>query len=98
MSSVIIVVINESMDTLIQFYTVVLWQQVNKLIFYRFPKSLYPDIVFSPTSSIHAYLHLWVSITSINPSFASELTALVRVYDLGCTIRSNRILEHLYAV
>ena len=92
------VVINESLDPAIERGSVFLWQDVNILAFYRFPKSFDPDIVFSPPAAIHADTHLKVLGACFNPSLASELAALVRVYNLRRTIRRNRVLKHFYAV
>jgi hypothetical protein len=46
MPAMIVVVINESLDSAVERGPVFLWQNVNILAFYRFPKSLDPDLVF----------------------------------------------------
>ena len=74
MPSMVVVVINESLDSAVERRPVFLWQDVNILIFYCFPKPVDPDIVFSSTAAVHA---LRVLSTGIKPCLASELTTLV---------------------
>ncbi len=58
MPSMIIVVINESLNSAVERGPVFLWHDVNILVFYRFPKSFDPNVVFSPASAVHADPHL----------------------------------------
>jgi len=58
MPSMVVVVINESLDSAVERSPVFLWQDVNVLIFYCFPKSFDPDIVFSLAVADHADPHL----------------------------------------
>ena len=74
MPSMVVVVINESLDSAVERRPVFLWQDVNILIFYCFPKPFDPDIVLSSTAAVHA---LRVLSTGIKPCLASELTTLV---------------------
>ena len=76
MPSMVVVVINESLDSAVERRPVFLWQDVNILILY-FPKPFDSDIVFSLTASVHADSHLRVLSTGIKPCLASELTILV---------------------
>jgi len=73
----VVVVINESLDSAVKRSPVFLWQDVNILIFYCFSKPFDPDIVFSSTSAVHTDPHPRVLSTGIKPSLASELTTLV---------------------
>jgi hypothetical protein len=73
----VVVVINESLDSAVERGLVFLWQDVNILVFYRFPKSFDPDIVFSSPAAVHDDPHLRVLSTGIKPCLASELTTLV---------------------
>ena len=82
MTTVKVVVINESLDSAIERRPVFHWQDINILIFYCFPKPFNPDIVFRLTAAIHADPHLRALSTGIKPCLASELTILVRVDDL----------------
>ena len=77
MPSMVVVVINESLDSAVERRPVFLWQDVNILIFYCFPKPFDPDIVFSSTAAVHADPHLRVLSTGIKLCLASELTTLV---------------------
>ena len=77
MPSMVVVVINESLDSAVERRPVFLWQDVNILIFYCFPKPFDPDIVFSSTAAVHTDPHLRVQSTDIKPCLASELTTLV---------------------
>ena len=65
MPSMVVVVINESLDSAVERSPVSLWQNVNVLIFYCFPKPLNPDIVFSSIAAVHADPHLRVLSTGI---------------------------------
>ena len=77
MPSMVVVVINQSLDFAVERRPVFLWQDVNILIFYRFPKPFDPDIVVSSTAGVHTDPHLRVLSTGIKPCLASELTTLV---------------------
>ena len=77
MPSMVVVVINESLDSAVEHRPVFLWQDVNILILYCFPKPFDPDIVFSSTAAVHTDPHLRVLSTGIKPCLASELTTLV---------------------
>ena len=72
MPSMVVVVINESLDSAVERGPVFLWLNVNILVFYRFPKSLNPNVVFSPAAAVHADTHLRVLSACINPSLASD--------------------------
>ena len=93
MSSMIIVVINESLNSAVERGSVFLWKEINILVFYRFPKSFDPNVVFSPASAVHADHHLRMLSACVNPCLASELATLIRVYDFRCAICSNSTLE-----
>ena len=54
MPSIIVVVIKESLDSVVMCVLVFLWLDVNILVFYRFPKSSDPNGVFNPTETAHA--------------------------------------------
>ena len=77
MPSMVVVVINDSLDSAVDRSSVFPWQDVNILIFYCFPKPFDPDIVFSSTAAVHADPHLRMLSTGIKPCLASELTILV---------------------
>ena len=77
MTTVKVVVINESLDSAVERRPVSLWQDVNILIFYCFPKLFDPDIVFSSTAAAHANPYLRALSTGIKLCLASELTTLV---------------------
>ena len=98
MPSMVVIVINESFDSAVERDPVFLWLDVNILVFYRFPKSFKPNIDFGPAAAVHADTHLRVLGTCLNPSLASELAALVRVYDLKSATRHNRVLKHFYTL
>lgn len=93
MPSMIIVVINESLNSAVERGPVFLWYNVNILVFYRFPKSFDPNVVSSPAAAIHADHHLRMLSACVNPCLASELATLIRVYDFRCAICSNSTLE-----
>ena len=98
MPAMIVAVINESLDSAVERGPVFLWQNVNILAFYRFPKSFNSDVIFSSAAAVHADPHLRVLRTGFNPCLASELITLTRVNDLRCVIWRNRVPEHFYAV
>ena len=77
MPSMVVVVINESLDSAVERSSVFLWQNINILIFYCFPKPFDPDIVFSSTAAVHADSRLRVLSIGIKPCLVSELTTLV---------------------
>ena len=52
MMTVVVVVIDESKDSLIKRHAVFLRLDVNVVIFYRSPKSFYPDVVLCQAESI----------------------------------------------
>ena len=60
MPSMVVVAINESLDSAVERSPVFLWQDVNILIFYCFSKPFDPDIVFSSAAAVHANPHLRV--------------------------------------
>lgn len=60
MPSMVVAVIKESLDSAVERRPVFLWQNVNILIFYCFPKPFDPDIVFSSTAAVHADVYLRV--------------------------------------
>lgn len=53
----IVIVVNESLDSKEQVRAVFLWPDVNVRVFYRFPKSFYPDVVLGAT--VLADLNFW---------------------------------------
>ena len=55
-TTVVVVVVNESLDSKEQVRAVFLRPDVNVLIFYRFPKSFYPDVVFCAAAAVHTDL------------------------------------------
>jgi len=55
--TVIVVVIDESKDSLIKRRAVFLRLDVNIVISYRSPKSFYPDVVLCPAPAVHTDLH-----------------------------------------
>ena len=61
MPSMVVVVINESLDSAIERGPVFLWLDVNILVFYRFPKSFNPNVVFGPAAAVHA-LASWLLV------------------------------------
>jgi hypothetical protein len=77
MPSMVVVVINESLDSAVERSPVFLWQDANILIFYCFLKPFDTDIVFSSAAAVHADPHLRVLSPCIKPCLASELTTLV---------------------
>ena len=90
MPSMVVAVINESLDSAVERGPAFLWLHVNILVFYRFPKSFNPNVVFSPAAAVHADTHLRMLSACFNPSLASELATLIRVYYLWCTISQSR--------
>ena len=52
MTIVVVVVVNKSLDSIEQIRAVFLRLDVNTFVFYRFPKSFYPDIVFSTAAGV----------------------------------------------
>ena len=75
----IVIVVNESLDSKEQVRAVFLRLDVNVLIFDRFPKSFYPDVVLGAAAAIHADLHFRVLRASVSPFLARKLAALIRV-------------------
>ena len=51
MTTVVVVVVNKSLDSKEQIRAVFLRLDVNILVFYHFTKSFYPDIVFSTAAA-----------------------------------------------
>ena len=56
MMTVVVVVIDESKDSLIKRHAVFLRLDVNIVIFYRSPKSFYQDVVLCPAPAVHTDL------------------------------------------
>ena len=56
MTTVIVVVINRTLDSKEQVRAVFLQLDVNVLILYHSPKSFNPDVVFCAAVAIHAYM------------------------------------------
>ena len=71
---------------------------VNIVIFYRSPKSFYPDVVLCPAPAVHTDLHFRMLSTRFFPIQAGDLTPLIRVYNLRCSVLRDGVFEHLYAV
>ena len=69
--TVVVVVIHESKDSLIKRRAVFLRLDVNVLIFYRSPKSFYPDVVFRPATAVF----LIKDLHSFGYSISNELFA-----------------------
>ena len=78
-TTVVVVVVNKSLDSKEQIRAVFLRLDVNILIFYRFTKSFYPDIVFSTAAAVHADLHFRVLRAGVSPFFARKLAALIGI-------------------
>lgn len=79
----IVIVVNESLDSKEQIRAVFLWLDVNVLVFYRFSKSFYPDVV------------LGVAATSRNFSQGlgyseTNLTKLLRLVTKSRLIATNQ--------
>ena len=58
MPSIAVAVINESLDSAVERGLVFLWPVVNILVFYRFPKSFNPNVVFGPAATVHALIEI----------------------------------------
>ena len=69
----VVVVVNKSLDSKEQIRAVFLRLDVNILVFYRFLKSFYPDIVFSTAAAVHADLHFRVLRAGVSPFLARIL-------------------------
>ncbi len=69
----IVMVIYECLDSKEQVRAGLLRLSVNVLVFYRFPKSFYPDVVFGPAAAIHADLHFRVLNAGVSPFLTREL-------------------------
>ena len=83
----VVVVINESLDSKEQARTVFLQLDVNVLVFYRFPKFFYPDVVFC--AAVHTRLHLRIFSTGVSP-FLSEFFNFVYLKLLFFHFRLSR--------
>ena len=59
-TTVVVVVVNESLDSKEQVRAVFLRLDVTVLVFYRFPTSFNPNVVFGTASAVHADLHFRV--------------------------------------
>ena len=57
-SSMVVIVINETLDFAVDRGSVFLWLDANILVFYRFPKSFNPNLVFGTAAFVHAKV-LW---------------------------------------
>ena len=55
MTTVVVVVIDESLDSKEQVRAIFLRLDVNVLVFYRFPKSFYPNVVFGAAASVAGF-------------------------------------------
>ena len=75
----VVVVANKSLDSKEQNRAVFLRLDVNILVFYRFTKSFYPDIVFSTAAAVHADLHFRVLRAGVSPFLARKLAALIGI-------------------
>ena len=75
----VVVVVNKSLDSKEQIRAVFLRLDVNILVFYRFLKSFYPDIVFSTAAAVHADLHFRVLRAGVCPFLARKLAALIGI-------------------
>jgi hypothetical protein len=69
---------NESLDSAVERSSISLWQDVNILMFYCFPKPFDPDIVFSSTAAVHADPHLRVLSTGIKPCLSEKAGVLYK--------------------
>ena len=78
-TTVVVVVVNKSLDSKEQIRAVFLRLDVNILVFYRFLKSFYPDIVFSTAAAVHADLHFRVLRAGVSPFLARKLAALIGI-------------------
>ena len=96
--TVIVVVIDESKDSLIKRRAVFLRLDVNIVIFYRSPKSFYPDVVLCPAPAVHTDPHFRMLGARFLPILTGKLTPLIRVYDFRCPVLRNGVFEHLNAV
>ena len=79
--TVVVVVIDESKDSMIKRRAVFLRLDVNVVIFYRPPKSFYPDVVLCPSAAIHT-----------NPFLVGELRFRIIAVSLAVAIQSLLIL------
>ena len=58
---------------------------VNVLVFNRFPKSFYPDVVQAQCPAVHADLDL-MEYAGLQSPFAGVLASLFRVNDFGRSV------------
>ena len=65
-TSVVVVVVNESLDSKEQVRALFLQHNVNVLILDRFPKSFYPDVVFCAVAAVHTRHHLRIFSTGVS--------------------------------
>ncbi len=96
MMTVVVVVIDESKDSLIKRHAVFLRLDVNIVIFYRSPKSFYPDVVLCPAPAVHTDLHFRMLGARSLPIQAGKLTPLIRVNDFRYSILRNGVFEPLF--
>lgn len=98
MMTVVVVVIDESKDSLIKRHAVFLRLDVNIVIFYRSPKSFYPDVVLCPAPAVHTDPHFRMLGARSLPILTGKLTSLIRVYNLRRSVLRDGVFEHLNAV
>ena len=98
MMTVVVVVIDESKDSLIKRRAVFLGLDVNVVIFYRSPKSFNPDNILCPAAAVHANPHFRMFCARFLPIQAGKLTSLIRVNNFRYSILRDGVFEHLNAV
>ena len=75
---------------------VIIGMQIYLLIFDASPEPFDEHIITPATSTVHAYGDIFF-LQKLSELPARELAALVSVEDLGCTIKSECLLNRLYA-
>lgn len=92
-----IVVVDIAADTMVAFYTICGWPQVRMLVLERPPESFDEHIVDCPPLAIHAQPYPCMIGNIACEHLRGELTALVGVEDIRCSVLLYGFLYHLFA-
>lgn len=92
----VVVIVDELFQSSAKHVAVICRTNINIFLFQRMPEPLYPNIIKSPVSPIHAdgdFLFLQI----FDPPGTGKLRSLVRVYDLWLAMFGDRFSKHLEA-
>ena len=93
----IVIIINEIVNSISEFITIIGWIQIYEFLFDRSPETLYPYIVLTSASAVHTNADT-MAFQAVYPLLTCILATLIRIHDLRRSMSEDTCLEKFYAI